>query len=341
MSRQLQIISAQPNDKYFIWQLQVQLANFRKLGYSNKYTILIWKHSDRVNNEDFDKEWKVLEARYPEAKFVYYTDTTGVLKQMINKYNYIPLLRPWLLGKYFAENPSLKNDAILYLDSDVIFTKKLDIDKYLDDDVCYLSDTQSYIAASYFDSKLKDVLPEKVEVYKQIDVLDVLLKEFGLDRQVAVDNEKGSGGAQYLLKNIDSQFWEDVFKGCIITRINLHSVNRRFFENEDKGFQVWAADMWSVLFNLWKRGYKTECPREMDFAWATDYIEKWDQVSIYHDAGASPTSIKYKDETQHKLFHKRDSAYINNVRTPFEDDLSFVSDKYCSYNYVQQIKEAK
>jgi hypothetical protein len=109
-----------------------------------------------------------------------------------------------------------------------------------------------------------------------------------------------------------------------------------YFESEDKGFQVWCADMWSVLYNLWKRDYKTECPPEMDFCWATDPIEKWDRVQIYHDAGASTRPIK----EGHMLFHKRDSDYINNQATPFEKDLSFVSSEYCSKNYVREIDEA-
>jgi hypothetical protein len=40
----------------------------------------------------------------------------------------------------------------------------------LDDDVNYLSDTNSYINAKYFDSKVNQVLPEKLEEYKNRDV---------------------------------------------------------------------------------------------------------------------------------------------------------------------------
>jgi hypothetical protein len=117
--------------------------------------------------------------------------------------------------------------------------------------------------------------------------------------------------------------------------MNLRSVNRRFFENENKGFQSWCADMWSILFNLWKRQYNTSCPWQMDFCWATDPIGKWDQVQIYHDAGA--TSRNHDNAI---LFHKREAKYINNISTPFTDDLSDVSKDYCSSNYVKEIIEA-
>jgi len=335
--RQLRIITAQPNDLYFVWQLRVQLHNLRKYGLSENYTALIWKHSNREGGRTFAEEWGGLIGDYPEANFVFIEDTTGELPRLIQQTGYIPLLRPWLLAKYFETASSLRENAILYMDSDVIFTKKPNFDNLLGDDTCYLSDTRSYIAASYFDSKIKDVLPQRLDSYKKIDVLGDLLKEFGVSRETAVMNEQGSGGAQYLLKNIDAQFWQDVFKGCITVRLNLRSVNKRFFENEDKGFQSWCADMWSILFNLWKKGMKTECPPEMDFCWATDKIEKWDKVQIYHDAGASTRPV----EEGHMLFHKRDLPYVNNEKTPFEDDLSFVSNEYCSKNYVGEIQEAR
>lgn len=335
--KELQIITAQPNDLYFNWQLRVQLHNLRKYGLSDKYTALVWKHNDRANKEVFQKEWDQLQRDYPEAKIVFYEDPSGELHRMIRMFNYIPLLRPWLLSNYFRENPELKEKAILYMDSDVVFTNKPNLDDLLveGDDSCYLSDTKSYIAASYFDSKVKDVLPDQLEAYKRTDVLNDLMKEFGLTREDAELNEEGSGGAQYILKDIDAEFWQDVFSGCIKVLMNLRAVNRYYFENESKGFQVWCADMWSILFNLWKRGTSTYCPKEMDFCWATDPIAKWDKVQIYHDAGATS-----RNHDKAILFHKREAKYINNQGTPFEDDLSDVSKDYCSSNYVKEIIEA-
>lgn len=337
MSRQLQIISAQPNDSYFIWQLRVQLSNFRKYGHSANYRILVFKHNDRDGGEDFMGQWKQLEADYPESKFFYYEDADNKLLQAIRTYDYIPILRPWLLAKHFKEYPELSNDAILYLDSDVVFTKYLDFTPFLEDDICYLSDTSSYISAEYFDSKVKDVLPEKLEEYKQVDILNQTVGLVNITREIAVANQQGSGGAQYLLKNIDHTFWEDVFAGCAKIRTHLKAVNRYFFESEDKGFQSWCADMWSVLWNLWARGLQTKCPPEMEFAWATDHISKWDRVYLYHDAGASTKPVK----EGHRLFHKRESRYINNEASPIDEDLSFVSDEYCSKLYIKEIEDAR
>lgn len=337
MKRQLQIITAQPNDSYFVWQLRVQLTNFRKYGYSGFTNVLVWEHTDRVNREDFKGLWRELVADFPEANFYFYDDPGGQLAKFIKTYDYIPLLRPFLLAKHFKAHPELKNDAILYLDSDVVFTKPLDFHPFLDDSVCYLSDTSSYISGQYFDSKEKDVIPDRLEAYKEQDILAEATKLFDITREIAIANNDNSGGAQYLLKNIDHTFWEEVFVGCMRIRTYLRSINRRFFESEDKGFQSWCADMWSILWTLWRRKQETKCPRELDFAWATDDISKWDRVYLYHDAGASTRPIK----EGHRLFHKRDLPYINNERTPFYDDLSYVSPDYCSKKYVEEIIAAR
>lgn len=336
MHSPLRIITAQPNDLYFNWQLRVQLHNLRKYGLSEGYTALILYHDRRAGKETFFKEWEKLKMDFPEATFVYYDDAESELARMSQMFNYIPLLRPWMLKQFFKANADYGKEPFLYMDSDVVFTKRPSFERLLEDDICYLSDTRSYIAASYFDSKEKDVLPERLEAYRKIDVLQDLMKQFDLSRQIAMDNEEGSGGAQYLLKNIDHKFWEDVYAGCMSIKLYFSNINQRFFEGEDKGFQSWCADMWSILYNLWRRGYKTACPPEMDFCWATDPIEKWEKVQIYHDAGA--TSRNHEGAI---LFHKRESKYINNLGTPFEDDLSAVSDKYCSKNYVREIEEIK
>ncbi len=342
--KDLVFISCQPDDKVFEWQIDVQLHNFRKYGYADRARVLVFLPSDRLH-KGFNPGWKQLEKKYPEVKFFYYEDTEDILNTSIRRIGYIPLLRPWMLKKHFAEYPELEDKAIFYHDSDVIFTRRLDFTPFLydGDEDCYLSDTRSYIAASYFDSKAKDVLESKKEDYAKIDVLDSSMKLFGLTRQDAVDNENGSGGAQYLLKNINSKFWEDVYEGCINIRTHLRNINTRYFESEDKGFQSWCADMWSVLWNLWKRGVKTYCPKELDFAWATDKISKWREVYIYHDAGAGSNPIYTTEpdgtKKEHRLFFKREMKYVNNISSPLQEDLSYVSKDFCSSGYVREIED--
>lgn len=335
LEKELIFISACPDDLYFSWQYEVFIENVRRLGYTNEIRVLLYLPFDRVPS-GWNPVWDKLEERYKDSnvKFFRYVDEDNIL-HTIYSVQYIPLLRPYVLRRHFEEHPELKDKAIFYHDSDIVFTKYLDFSPFLKDDVCYLSDTRSYINSDYWDSKIKDVRPDALESFKLIDTLEECSNLLGINRSIVEANKEVSGGAQYLLKNIDADFWKDVFEGCIKIRkyltYTIGGINSHFFETEDQGYQSWCADMWSVLWNIWKRDVKTEIPKELDFAWATDVIEKADSVYLYHDAGASGATPD--------LFYKRHYNYVNNTSTPFIDDLSFVNPKMCSSFYTNEIKQ--
>ena len=58
----------------------------------------------------------------------------------------------------------VKDHSIFYCDSDILWTDKFNIDDFVQDDVCYLSDTNSYINAKYFDSKVNQDKPIDLEI---------------------------------------------------------------------------------------------------------------------------------------------------------------------------------
>lgn len=349
LDKELVILAAQPDDLQFAWQIEVQINNFRKYGISNKLRYLMFLPEDRMV-QGWNKETRELPIKYPEVKFYWYRDNEDILHKYVIPYQYIPLLRPFVLARHFKENPDLKDKAILYIDSDIVFTRNPDfLDKYKNDDICYLSDTRSYLGIGYWDSKINDVRLDKLEAYKLIDPVDAMAKQIGITRKIVEVNDAGAGGAQYLLKGIDHTFWLDVFKGCLAIRAGLSyhvpgSINHTYFSDENKGFQSWCADMISVLWNLWKREKQTIVPPEMDFAWATDTVDKWNQVYIYHDAGAGPHPIVDSAGVQHQLFYKKGKnlQYVNNRTSPFIDNEHHnVSPNYCSSMYCKEIEDTK
>lgn len=346
---ELVFISAQPSDLYFVWQVDVQLHNFRKYGYSDKAHVLVFLKK----GEEINKSWGLLVKEYPETTFWFREDTEGIEKY-ITSFHYAPLLRPWLLRKYWQEHPELKDKAVFYHDSDIIFTKKLDFSPFLNDDINYLSYTgneersSNYLNYDYFLNKLNDVDPSKLKKFMEADPLGKFTSMFGITPHTLEENNQKTGGAQYLLKGVDSKFWADVFDGCLFLKTGMHNYNQHYFqgntplEKENKGFQAWCADMWSVLWNLWARGMKTECPKEFDFCWATDTIDKWDRTYIYHDAGKTEgTDLFNKKGPKVKLGDRQVVAYASNMSTPFEDDLSWVNPGFCSKNYVKEIQETR
>jgi hypothetical protein len=252
---------------------------------------------------------------------------------------YIPALRPWTLAKYFKEHPEWSEKAVFYCDSDVLFTDRLDVEKFVNDDICYVSNTNSYINASYFDSKIKDVIPQKVDEYKTRDILEETASIVGINRATCEKYNEHSGGAQYLLKNIDSEFWKKVYNDCISIRVQLMLVNKQYFPNENKGFQSWCADMWAVLWNIWLRGQETKCVPEMDFSWASDRIEKLSSTAIFHNAG-----IVSENGNGYPAFYK--GKYHNGGDPTTDPHLEIVlnneeSKKYCTHFYATSLKNLK
>ena len=330
--RELKFIQCAPDDQYFVWQTHLWLESLREIGYSRDATSLIFTPKTR----EFNVKWRQLEELYPESEFVYYKGPIEMNK-LISVY--IPIIRPYVLMKYFGEHPELSEKVIFYCDADVLFTERFNISNYINDDVCYLSNTNSYINASYFDSKIKDVIPQKLEEYKKRDVLQEVCQLVGISREIAEKNNNNSGGAQYLLKNIDSSFWTKVLGDCIKIRVFLQDINKEFFESENKGFQSWVADMLSVLWNLWFREKEVKVIEEMDFAWSSDNISKLDKVGIFHNAGITGL---FNGETT--VFYK---GIYHTGKNPFTDphlEEVYNSEKskaLCNWYYVDKMMKLK
>ncbi len=332
-NREIVFIQSCTDDFYYKWQTHLWLESLKNIGKSDKSISLIFTPNFR---EQKLEEWKKLEKLYPESKFFYYKDIDNVSRYIGT---YISIPRPYMLMKYWQLHPEMKDKAVFYCDADILFTERFNIDKYIDDDVCYLSDTKSYISDKYFDSKVKDVLPSKLEEYKKIDVLEGATKLAGISRGVAVKNSENSGGAQYLLKNIEASFWDRDITECIHIIRYLDSINKLYFENGNKGFQKFCSDMFSLLWGLWRDGKETKIIPEMDFAWSSDSISKLDKVGIFHNAG-----IVSELQGDIPVFYK---GKYHQGKDPFKDPhLEYLStnDKnktLCNSYYVEKLIQLK
>lgn len=299
----MKYLSCQPANLYFGWQLDVMLHNFQTVAI-NLSDVEVVCGIDTTYDPYFDK----LMEKYPECNFYFYKDTR-------RDKSYISSIRPNILKQHFKKYPELSNEPIFYHDCDIAFTRPLDIEKYLDDDICYLSDTKSYIGANYILSKGQDVFDKMIEIV-------------GINPHLVLDNEQNSGGAQYLLKNITYLFWElveidstNLFKQ--ITKLNNEKKkdNPKYHE-----LQIWCADMWGVLWNLWKNNKKSRIAKEMNFMFATDPVQNWENVSIYHNAGVVTS--------ENNLFYK--GAYINSIPPT---NLT-IDNKFASCKYYEILKDA-
>ena len=344
--KDLVILMATSDDLHWSWQTEVQINNFRKFGYSHKLQVLLYLPQDR-KQIGWNPIWEKLEKRYPEVKFFRYEDL-GIFNLVQSVYQ--SLCRPHILSQHFGKYPELKEKAIFYIDPDIVFSKYLDFTPFLQDDIIYESDTNSYVNASYFDSKVAAVREDKLEEYQREDILNSACKLIGIDREVAYKYNLHSGGAQYILKNIDKEFWDQVFEGCVKVKLYLADANQRYMkggstiDRENAGLQSWCSDLFVTNWVAWARGMETRVVPELDFAWATDHISKWDNVNIFHNAGAGEAPMRVGN-VDHQLFYKGLFPYVNNHWTPFdnreESYLLATSPDYCSYKYVEEILYTK
>jgi hypothetical protein len=350
----------------FLWEIAVQLNNARELGISHLFTYLMFTPKGREAHPNC----KFIEKTFPEAKFVYYEDDHDIWLD-IQHINYPPLNRLYTLRRYFKTR---ENKPFFYIDSDVLFLNTKFIIPLLEDDVNYLSNTAHYLNHEYFDSKGKKeddpenenygkpkfVREDLFTEYKRRDVLKECAEAVGITKELVVNNKDRCGGAQYLLKNIDGNFWGRAYMDTMAIRQFLRKINQQYMrgdtplERENNGFQSWCADMFGVLWGLYRLDKKIETPKSLDFAWATDEIDDR-KFNIFHNAGAiSDGKIRTtkKDEygnstiIESPCFYK--GKYANDTLTPFEDTDYLksiiehpISQTYWTSYYTKEILKTK
>jgi hypothetical protein len=309
--KNLRYICAQPRLIYYAWQVEVMINNFIKNGINpNNIDILVaWNPNDDTSKAETVEMWNKLTAHYNTVRFFFYEDTRQ------KPIKYISSIRPNILKQHFKANPELKDDAIFYHDCDILFTKPVDWTNLLSDNVWYLSDTNSYINYDYIISKGKDVYNKMCEIV-------------GIDSIIPKLMNSNSGGAQYILKNIDWQYWEKVELDCEKLYFEISQLNQKKKQEDPNHheLQIWCADMWAVLWNAWLRGSETKVIKEMDFSWATDSEDRFSQTNIFHNAGVT-CSCGGK-------FYK--ANYTDSL--PYNLDLR-IKEGTASYRYYQELQE--
>lgn len=326
------LITCQPDDQYFIWQNHLYVESCLEQGFlEEQIHILLYK----PKNREFNKNWEKLQNCYPLLNIFMYEDD-GVQSFLPI---YIPLLRPHLLWQHFKKFPELESKTIIYTDSDILWLKSIDIKKFYNDDVCYISNAESYMNNSYFESKKKDILEDKKEEASTRDFLNEICEIVGISKQIVIDNNNNCGGVQYILKNVSSSFWKKVELDAMNIRIHLLAVNKQFYKNENSGIQSWCADLWAVLFNLWYFEKEVKVVNELNFVWATDSIDRIDTAGIFHNAG-----ITGPFHAGHPCLYK--GKYHNGSDPTKDPHLDLIlenetSKKYCTWFYAKKLKELK
>lgn len=297
----MKFLVAVPDHKYYIWQVLVQINNFKRLNIERDTTYVF----GIFNNRPSRTLLSLINSKKISAKFVLIND------QRIDK-GYTSSLRPYILDKYYKEFAPQSTEAIFYLDPDVLFTKPIDFTQFERDNIWYVSDTRSYIDSKYIKSKSPELFQRMCDV---VNISPIIVEA----------NDGNAGGAQYIMKNVPIGYWEKVYKDSEALFKLMKSTETVY--HPEHPIQSWTADMWAVLWNAWYFGNEVKIDKELDFCWASESIERWNKTNIFHNAGVVTDDGKHFSKTHYQI-------------SPFNKETKG-SPESASWNYIGEIKRTE
>jgi len=347
-------VTAQPDDRFFVWEVEVQINNLRRYDLSHLYKCLVYwetKPGKTVINQD----WLDLKEKYPEVEFFFFRENEKELPAAWVKNIYSSIIRPYILSKFFKAHPEHDNKSVFYMDSDVIFLGRPEIEKYMAGDEVYVTNTDHYLNIDYLQRKAMEAnLPKD-------HFVDILVDITGIDRQKYIAADRvASGGAQYVLKPMldgYAVFWEKVLRDTLQIKQTFARENQTHYQElgrlrpdgsaENAGVQSWCADMWGVLLNLIIFGKRVTSPSFMQCPWSSDATRRLthgdlkDSMMIHNTGIGGNISHHGKDIPFASVaFDKTRYRWGRSLvdHWPYEENFNYISPDYLSWYYVQEIK---
>ncbi len=289
----MKYVSVITDHTYLLWQQEIQMFNFKKLGIHNQLATVI------LCDADPSEHARKLARLGP----VYFYKNENPNRR------YIPTNQIYGLQKYLAEHPQ-HGDELFLLDQDVIFREVPDF-SLMSGDAWYCSDTVGYIGYSY--------IKQHVDVAEMAAIVGVSVEKL-------IEKDKDSGGAQWLMRGVDSSFFQKVSDD------SLKLYDWMCTQRDQKGskIQVWTASMWALLWNALLKVPDVIVHKELEFSWPNWSIRDWEKCKIFHNAGVTGKG--------QGLFYK--GGYPGQV--PWEvDDFHEVDDQHLSRKYAELMLEYK
>lgn len=300
-------------DRHMLWQIQVQHSNFNRLGIDlkNVYNLVVYKY-------DIDEEY-LKYAKYTKANIVF-------IKDIVHHRPYLSSMRTYAYKYLLDIMPELEQEYIFYCDQDVIF-RELPNFKEMSNNKIYFSDTISYVGANYIISKGDRLF---VDMCNMVGINPDLVKKY----------QSKSGGCQIYGKGFTSKYWDKVEKDSTNLYVEFNDINKYandfYVKNNTEitkanMLQIWCADMWAILWNLWLFGYDTEIHNDLKFAWASGNISDYHNTKILHNTGLSNS-----DTTN--VFNKADvgSKLLSEIRSDI-----LIRENSCTFPYYIETLQAK
>jgi len=291
-------LSAQPDEYYFLWQLELQVFNLNKLGIpASDIHVLIGYNPDKGLQEDFVK----LCSENTFCQIYPYPDLRSCKE-------YAPSIRPHIIVQHFRQFPNLLKERIFYTDSDVIFIDLPKFDLLNTQMGWYVSNTKSYIDSNYLITNIG------------LDGLNEMSNLIGIPSSLVIENDINAGGAQYFFSNTSITFWEKVEEDCYklykclckYEKLDIECHYKKTGSFKKSNIQAWCSDMWSILWNAWLSEIKVFIHQELDFIWTSEYIGLGKKKILHYSGDIS--------EIETSVFRKNNFIHY----PPYYEDFSLI-----------------
>lgn len=306
----MKYISAQPDELYFLWQLQLQVFNFHSLGIPKEDIHVLVGYDPRTGLHPHFKRFVETNG---QACFFCYADTRRRKK-------YASSIRPHLLKKHFDKHRGLSEETIFYHDSDILLRCiPEEWDTLSKDDTWYVSDTRNYLDSRYIINAAGE------------ECFQGMCRIAGICPDRVRANDADAGGAQYILKKCTAAFWSKIEKDCEkLYSYLIENWKPKGIPDPGKragGIQEWCTDMWVMWWNALLSGQKSRIHPSLDFCWANSPAERWKETAILHYTGEM-------NQQEERYFRKTDYIYF----PPFYSSFASVSPTSCSMAVVNLIR---
>ena len=307
-NRNVQYIVPLEDCTYLLWQSEILLYNFQQLGIQDQ----LW-FSILCSGNPSEHALKLQSFHSSPHQVRFYENDAPHWQE------YKAICKPYGVAKILEEIPEL-GKLIFVMDSDILLTRPIDFDGLIEDDCIYGSDTTSYLSFNHFHQD-RDVSLEEMKRFT--DIVGIPMEDYQ-----SAEKNHSIIGAQYLFKNVDSAFFYKISS-------NAWTMYSYASDLSNRGSQIqhWCAEMISMLLNSIQRVgvTKVKVASSLDFTWATDAIDTYDDYSICHMAGVTkdhPTIFNKQKYTSQSPWEcsEADWKYMTNKNT-------------CAYKWVEVIKE--
>lgn len=293
-------LTAQSDDPYYLWQLELQLYNFKSLGIDSRKIHVLLGYDPILGLRAEAKQ--LIEDKHDYAVFFIYMDDRARAGTS---------LKPHIVKKHFIEFPCLQEEAIFYYDCHVIFSRLPMFSTLLNDKYWYLPDSKAREGNNC--SKCLD----DVTIGRLAQTIDI-------DPEIICDHSYG-GYMPGLVKNASIEFWGKVEKDSETLCTYLH-------DNEDELACAltdcsiygpgWLSDMWAFIWNAYRFGYVIRMNEALNFSRPDEPLSEWGIRDIYQNNQVTSGG---------RLFDK--GRFVK--RTPFFNSYESTRDDVCQAMYME------